>query len=304
MATLEKLFDTKDKIPKIIHQIWLDKGRSLDNDLPKKFKTEQFSHSFKRHNPGYEYRVWNFRAILKLFNDFPQLERFRYFFFNDLKFFIEICDYAKIMIMWCIGGTLFDLDTHCKRNIDPLVNGRFVTLCVDYIHQYNLSLRAFADEPAVFNGFICSAPGHRFWEEFLLYITHTYKGEGRILDSTGPIALGRFMTRVGIYDEGADSQIFVDRCLVIPSPVNHQKVRNGVAEPVCDPEHSIVEVIFSSGISWQVAAAPHYLTFAVEKNHVYLLGILLLIGFVVIIFWLGSRKRELVLMEDRLQKQL
>jgi len=301
MSHLKEFFDTDGRIGKVVHQIWLSKDMNLDADVPEKFKAN--IELMKHTNPNYEHKFWKFRNVLQLFKDFPVLNRWKYFFFNTLKFHIEKCDFARYMIMLIQGGIYVDLDAIAKHSFDRIIEGRFISLVVDWIHCEKLSLNAFSNENSVFNGFLASAPGHKFWYNFMDYIMYNYKGSGLILDSTGPIALGRFMTIHKLYNEKKYLEIFIDRCLIIPTPVMHQQVRRGLLEPTCNAENSIIEIDFAIGMSWQKDASLNYFNYAVERNHSFIIFILVLIAIVLIVIWLGTKKRETILKQAIIEQK-
>ena len=94
-------------IPKIIHQMWLDKN---DKDLnkPPKQNYHKNIEDVQRLNEDYEYMWWNNSAVLEVFNH-PKLTGYMDFYLN-LAPHICKCDFARYAIMYRYGGFYFDLD--------------------------------------------------------------------------------------------------------------------------------------------------------------------------------------------------
>ncbi len=272
---LSSFINVNDRIPKIIHQVWLDKIE-FDNAAPAKFQTTQFIDSFKTNNPDYQYMFWNNKKVCELFDTYPQIARWKKFFYETLQFHIEKCDVLRLLIMYCFGGAYFDLDMTCERSIDPVIEGRAFSIALDYHHGDEIvSLGAFKkDDPAIFNGFMASCANQPIWAKLLDYMMYTYTGSGLVMSTTGPFSIGRFFLIEGIYDELAYPELFMNRCYILPegwmvSAEERKTVNCDGIEPVC-------HVNWEEGGSWQLLHSSYFIAFAIKRWHIYLLVFLII----------------------------
>jgi mannosyltransferase OCH1-like enzyme len=165
--------------PRILHQTW--KTRDLSG-------IEEFAlcaESWRKHHPGYEYRLWDDRDNARFVRD-----RFEEYFPTWASFDNNITRLDSIRYMWMYvyGGIYADLDMECLRSLDELAKRN---------QEYDIILFCDLDSngtcisanPAL----IISKPGSSFWLEILdharvhkdAYVTHC----------TGPYALGRVANR-------------------------------------------------------------------------------------------------------------
>lgn len=104
------------QIPKIIHYMWLDKESDFNNSYPNKFKI--YVDTFYKYNPEYKFMFWNIDKIKNLLKN-PDVAKYEKIW-NDLKYHIQKCDFARYLIMYIYGGIYIDLNFKCFRNLTPL----------------------------------------------------------------------------------------------------------------------------------------------------------------------------------------
>lgn len=204
-------------IPPTIHQIWLDK--KIDNNLepPSKFLTDQLVYSLKNKNPNYNYMFWNNKKIYELPNN-PIFSVYKNFYYNELRFHIEKCDFSRYMILYLYGGIYTDLDFHCTKSFDIILNRDFLWT----EEPKSLVYLPWGNEKAIFNGFLASKPRHKIWIKLMDYIMYTYSNKKTVMDGTGPVALGRLATKLNLYDEY--DKYFVNMCIIRPNTGNGEFV--------------------------------------------------------------------------------
>ena len=107
------------KIPKIIHRIWIDKNDIFNNAiLPERYN--KYISVWKEYNDDFTHKIWSGKQILELIKQyFPQYVDF----YIGLTPFIKKCDFARFVIVYVFGGFYADIDFYCKRNISYLTEG-------------------------------------------------------------------------------------------------------------------------------------------------------------------------------------
>ncbi len=103
-ANINKEFD--NKIPKIIHQIWIG-----PNPLPEKFKW--MIESWKKFHPNWKYKLWT-NEDLKNFNLINKTA------FDSSKNWGQKSDILRYEILNKLGGVYVDIDFECLKNFDIL----------------------------------------------------------------------------------------------------------------------------------------------------------------------------------------
>ncbi len=169
--------------PKIIHQTW--KTRDLSS-------IEEFrlcAESWKRHHPGYEYRLWDDRD-----NDAFVAERFGWYLDTWRSFDknIKRLDTIRYMWMYEYGGIYTDLDMECLQSLEGLADGRrehdVLLLC-----DLDSNGRCISANPAL----LIARPGSGFWLHALEYARS--HADRYVTECTGPFALGTVANRHGAH---------------------------------------------------------------------------------------------------------
>lgn len=175
-----------DSIPKIIHQVWLDK-KVDDNELPnKRYQEKGYYNSWKEQNPSFVYKLWNIKMVRKLFVDHPILAKYKDFWEKRLDKWIEKCDFARYMLLFAEGGFYADLDFICTKPIDPVLENRTLLILWEPPEH---------DQPGkrLYNGILGSTPGHSFWLEWMDHIVKNYNPIKFVFFTTGPAAFARYI---------------------------------------------------------------------------------------------------------------
>ena len=164
-AILEKLYEQnikrkgEDKIPKIIHQIWL--GDAIPNDLYDMMDT------IKNANAGYVYKLWTDTEAEEFEFTNKQL-------FKMLRNLGQKSDVLRYAILLKYGGIYLDTDFIGVKSFDELLHLDFFTGV------------AYDKEPTLFNGLIGCVPNHELMAD-LNNIEEARDGDGmEIIKTTGP----------------------------------------------------------------------------------------------------------------------
>jgi hypothetical protein len=150
------------RIPKRIHQIWLGGG------LPQEYAA--WTQSWRAFHAGWEYRLWDERAILELglANEHA---------FRKSRSLGAKSDIARYEILERMGGIYVDTDFECLRPMDELAERcSFVAAIV------------FSDSPVIANGLVGCAPGHRLMKRLVRDLRRpiTTKDGMKVLGESGP----------------------------------------------------------------------------------------------------------------------
>jgi hypothetical protein len=203
-----------DKIPFIIHQMWLDVDTETNTVPCKKYVTEHYTLSIKKLNPNFAYIFWNMEKVRELFED-PRLQRWKRFYFQALREHIEMCDFARYAIMYIHGGVYIDCDFTAVKSLDTLIESHAELLLTLDVRAWGSQVRepGMTGPAAIFNGFLGSKPGHYFWSELMDSIMYRYNKDVPVLNTTGPVAVGEFAQRM-YYSIDDCPQWYIDNKLV------------------------------------------------------------------------------------------
>jgi hypothetical protein len=180
-------------IPKIIHQTW------KTAHVPDRFAA--WAESWKRLNPGYEYRLWTDRMLL----DFVA-EHYPDFIAVYASYPQQImrADAARYLLLHHFGGIYADLDTECVAPFDALLDEDRVVLCHEpplHGDMHRISRRGLSR--LLFNGLIASPARHPFWDDVIDTMVQCRFAPG-VLDATGPFLL------TGVYESSErDGEVIV-----------------------------------------------------------------------------------------------
>jgi mannosyltransferase OCH1-like enzyme len=173
---LAERFDTYQKasrsttsagIPKRIHQIW------LGSRLPDRYRG--WTDSWRQMNNGWEYCLWDEKAILKfgLKNEVA---------FRESVSFGAKSDIARYEILEREGGVYADTDFECLRPLDELIP------CCSFFAG-----TIFSDIPEINNGLMGCIPKHPLLRRLVEQVSEPIKTKdtGVIIDTSGPRRLTR-----------------------------------------------------------------------------------------------------------------
>lgn len=183
-------------IPKIIHQMWLDKVEDNNTQPIPKYRASRFCKSFIKWNPTYTYTFWNMAKVRELFETHASLQRWRSFFLCRLKKHLQKCDFSRYAIMYVYGGLYVDCDFTCYKSLDTLLDNRELILTYDRCDVRTGATMLTVNRHCIFNGVFASVPGHPFWSGLMDYIMNHFQQSMQehksTLYVTGPCALGDF----------------------------------------------------------------------------------------------------------------
>lgn len=197
------------RIPKIMHYIWLDKNTNNNESYPEKYN--KYTQSFNTFNPEFTVMFWNGDRINKLFDNHPELTKYKAPWQN-LYHHIQKCDMARYAILYIYGGMYVDLDFMFYKNISPLLDRKLFLVKEPSVNANNHRV-----DGIITNGFIGSVPRHPFWLEFMDFIIDTLKriknvkSIGNITNTTGPLNLYTFF----VQSKYANTSL-VNTCDIIP----------------------------------------------------------------------------------------
>lgn len=101
-----------NKIPKIIHQIWIQGYDNISQENIKKIEKT------KKIHPYWKYILWDENSIIKLLNE-PENIKYKDKFYQFIYMHQKI-DFAKIMILNKYGGIYIDMDCDVIKKLDSL----------------------------------------------------------------------------------------------------------------------------------------------------------------------------------------
>jgi len=251
--------------------MWLDKEVENNTDFPSKYSKNVLS--IKKHHPNYEYTLWNRKMISDLFYRYPELQRWKYFYYNKLQYFIETCDMARYMILYIYGGIYVDLDFSCFQSFDIINLEQPIIWCDDIPASWDILVPKIKSR--IFNGWLGSQPRHPFWPFMLDYIVSNYDREViDVLATTGPIALGRAAKIYGIYD-----MYKVDRCHIFQNQCGWFVMP--VDSPECKDKMKILSNEWVEGSKWQADVVSN----RVRKN----ICIIIILFIILIVYYYNKK---------------
>ena len=142
--------------------------------------------SWKRLNPGWEYRFWTDVDLDRFMKaQFPELVSL----YRSYSRPVQRADLARYCLLKRHGGLYADIDTTCLASLEPLVGDRRVVLCEEPAeHCAPATVRGL---PALyFNGTMASPPEHPFWDDVIAKCRlMAPRRDFDVLETTGPLIL-------------------------------------------------------------------------------------------------------------------
>lgn len=155
------------KIPKIIHTIWIDIGRG-NEVLP---KYEQNIRKLKQLHSGWSFKNWTEQEIIELIQF-----KHPYFLNTFLSYDVAIKkhDSARFIILDIFGGIYIDHDFIALKNLEPLLKFYELVLGNEEHDRYSPS-----------NAFIGSVPNHPFLKRMIREMNNSEIAQKFVLEATG-----------------------------------------------------------------------------------------------------------------------
>lgn len=221
------------KIPKIIHQIWVEKI-----PLPEFFY--QFGETWKVFNPSWEYIFWDKSKIdsfvQKNFPDYISI-------LKGYKYDVQRWDVIRYLILYKFGGVYVDFDYECLESIDNLLLDK--NCCFGLEPEEHATI--FQKKIVISNAFIAIKPKHPFMKQILKTVKSSSSVSEEkliyVLETTGPHML------IDLYDQYPQK----DEISLIPSEFISPLTKMDVANYL---NGMIDEELFEKKI--QKAVAIHY----------------------------------------------
>ncbi len=161
-------------IPRIIHQTW------KTEEIPARFQS--FCETWKQLNPGWSYRFWSDRDLLEFVADvYPEFLKV----FCSYDKGVLRADAGRYLLLHHFGGVYADIDTECRRSLEPFVEEDRVVLCNEPEAHWGQSTSCRGLPFMLFNGVMASPAGHPFWPHLIGRLVEM-KDVSDVLDSTGP----------------------------------------------------------------------------------------------------------------------
>ena len=105
-------FTNNNKIPKIIHQIWVG-----PNPLPE--KSINFIKRIKELHPTFEYRLWTDKDLTS--HNFINID-----YINKTQSYAQKADIMRLEILYNYGGIYLDIDMEVLKNLESLLTHNLV----------------------------------------------------------------------------------------------------------------------------------------------------------------------------------
>ena len=187
------------KIPKILHQIWINKDSN--KKPPAKFLV--WSEQFRRLHPDWDYLFWDdisSREFIK--THYPSFVET----FENYDVDIKRADVLRYLLMHHFGGVYVDLSFQLVKKLDRLLGNCSVVLAQSTTKPEEAG-------GYIGNAFMASVPGLDLWQNILLRLEASPKDSPDLPDSkdkhvlyaTGPYFLTAAITELGLPQ---DSKIY------------------------------------------------------------------------------------------------
>ena len=183
------------KIPKIIHQIWSDKYRSLPVEL------SVLSNTWREKHSDWEYICWN-EEMMDVFvkNEYPDY----YNIYRSLPFDMQRWDSVRFLILYKIGGVHIDFDYECLENIAPILSDHSCCIALEpQTHCIAYGVKHFLN-----SAFLASTPSHSFLDAVISKIfsveTLSFNTQNKarcIMYTTGPLMLSNLYENLSNIDQ-------------------------------------------------------------------------------------------------------
>jgi len=193
----KKGISKEEKIPKIIHQVW------LGGKIPEKYIT--YRNKMMEINKGWEYKLWTDADV-----DVFELKNIK--LFNNIKNLGAKSDIFRYEILERFGGVYIDTDFDCVKPFD------------DLLHLDAFAGNGHAVTPEVFNSIMASIPNHKYMSAIvreLQKIENFNDDINGVMYTTGPY----FVSRV-FYDtiSESDNVVIFPTKFFFPFPINQRHI--------------------------------------------------------------------------------
>lgn len=118
-----------EKIPKVIHQIWIQGEDEIPEDLM------VYKNKIQQLHPDWKYILWDEISILQFLKK-TNKEWFKMYY--NFTYLHQKVDYTKLLILYTYGGIFIDMDAYTIKKLDGLIDkyGEY-DLIVSYAKEIN-----------------------------------------------------------------------------------------------------------------------------------------------------------------------
>jgi len=181
-------------VPKIIHQIWIDKRENLNStDYQGPVKYLGKISTIKKHHPTWRHVHWNNQAVEHLLK-LPKLRKWSKFYYK-CPHPVQRADIARLLILKYFGGCYVDLDFTFYQNIEPLL----LTMTTEeslMFHHCSPDINYNLERDIVCNGILISRSNATIWSGILNYFVKKldrYDPKLEVLNLTGPVMIHEYL---------------------------------------------------------------------------------------------------------------
>jgi mannosyltransferase OCH1-like enzyme len=258
--------NTKQTIPYIIHQVYIDE-HDPDGGPPKKFQTNEYIGSILEHNDPriFKHKFWTSRMIDDLLEKEECLSPWKEFYYEKLRYPIEKCDMARIFVVYVDGGMYIDNKTRMKLSLKDLFDSRQIILLQEW-HDHGI----WANDPQVINAVFAATPRHDFLFQLLNYIKYSFPEIDRhtVYDATGPVAWGRIAQKLKLLKRNGtkkgrwieNKEYFLHPYTMMSSSLMHTPVAS-------DGNEKYLILDFHKGSGWGFKVWHYFPSFLLERYH-------------------------------------
>ena len=196
------------QIPKIIHQIWSDKDKSLPEYFSKMAETWKYDY------PNWEYLFWDDNKMNSFILEyFPQYWEV----YNGFPYNVQRWDAIRYLILYKMGGMYVDFDFESLKPLDELLCDKQCCFPQEPISHCGIFKRNFI----INNSLMASVPYHNYLQNIIekvfskenLELSFTALNKDIVFDTTGQWVL------VDVY-ERLSAEERSDVYLIPPSYIN------------------------------------------------------------------------------------
>ena len=218
---------TKSRIPKIIHQVWMqgkdDLARLEEEGQGTQKHFMSWTKTWRNQHPTWEYMLWDENSLTKLIHEDPLLS-WAAPVYDSYDHFIKKVDFGRYLLLYRFGGVALDIDFECIAPLDSLLASKTLVAVEEEPYETNdagekrkLTIAGQELLWSANNAFAASTKMHPFW---LLVICEAMRRNDmdprmHVLKSTGPVLLTQV---IDLYRElyGSSSVTVLERSYLFP----------------------------------------------------------------------------------------
>ncbi len=181
-------------VPKIIHQIWIDKRENLDcHNYQGPVKYLEKIATIKEHHPQWRHVHWNNQSVEYLLT-LKEVKRWSKYYYQ-CRHPVQRADIARLIILIFCGGIYVDLDFRFYSNIEPLL-AKMTTEEALMFHHLSPEVNYKVERDIVCNGILISRKSTTIWKGIMrMFIKKLayYDANLEVLNLTGPVMIHEYL---------------------------------------------------------------------------------------------------------------